>query len=389
MGPVLREAQAAADFTAAADTGTMSTVDTSRPTEKGATALSPRHASAEPTPAAPDVAGPALVGPRYQSWQEAVKDAVRDPTELCRLVGLPPRYASDARRADGVFPVFAPRGYIARMRPGDPLDPLLRQVLPLEDELAEVAGFAHDPVGDRAATRLPGLLHKYHSRILMVTTGACAVHCRYCFRRHFPYGEGPKSPAAWQAAIETIAGDDSLREVILSGGDPLMLVDDHLRQLAAQLAKIPHLRRLRIHTRLPLMIPERINAELLEWLVGNRLTPIMVIHANHAQELSGPVVDALARLSAAGVPLLNQAVLLRGINDDADTLAELCERLVDLRVMPYYLHQLDRVAGAAHFEVDEAIGRDLVQQLRRRLPGYAVPRYVRETAGDESKQVLL
>ena len=314
---------------------------------------------------------------------------MRDPAELCRLVGLPPRVASDAVSASRDFPVFAPRGYIARMRPGDPRDPLLRQVLPLKDELADVAGFGPDPVGDRAATRTAGLLHKYHSRVLIVTTGACAVHCRYCFRRHFPYQEGLKSAQAWTEAFETISADDSLREVILSGGDPLMVVDGQLGEIAQRLAAIKHLRRLRIHTRLPLMIPERVNDELLAWLRGTRLAPIVVIHANHPQELAGPVVDALAKLVDAGVPLLNQTVLLRGINDDADTLVELCERLVDLRVMPYYLHQLDRVAGAAHFEVEEARGRRLVEQMQARLPGYAVPRYVRETPGDTNKQVLL
>ncbi len=272
--------------------------------------------------------------------------------------------------------------------PGDPGDPLLRQVLPLRDELAEVKGFGPDPVGDRVAIRSAGLLHKYHSRVLMVTTGACAVHCRYCFRRHFPYGDGPKSPDDWNPALAAIAGDESLREVILSGGDPLMLVDGHLRQLVERLAEIKQLHRLRIHTRLPLMIPERITSELLSWLTATRLTPIVVIHANHAQELTGSVVNALARLSDVGIPMLNQSVLLHGINDDLDTLTNLCERLVDLRVMPYYLHQLDRVAGAAHFEVDEMSGRELVRKLRSRLPGYAVPRYVRETAGDESKLIL-
>jgi EF-P beta-lysylation protein EpmB len=368
----------------------MSTVESSPLAEPSALATSSRKAPAslKSPSAAAEQPAPSLE-PGYLSWQQAVKDAVRDPVELCRLVGLPPRYAADAQRAASDFPVFAPRGYIARMRPGDPHDPLLRQVLPLEDELATPAGFGTDPVGDHAATRNPGLLHKYHSRILMVTTGACAVHCRYCFRRHFPYGEGPKSIEAWNPALKTIAADASLREVILSGGDPLMLVDGQLHQLADLLASIPHLTRLRVHTRLPLMIPERVNDSLLAWLRGTRLTPIMVIHANHSQELTGPVVDALARLSDAGVPLLNQAVLLKGINDDADTLVALCERLVDLRVMPYYLHQLDRVAGAAHFEVDERRGHELVVQIRARLPGYAVPRYVRETAGDDSKQVLL
>ncbi len=347
--------------------------------------------------------------PRYGSWHEAIKDAVRDPVELCRLVGLDhlvgfdhlvgrARLAGQDHRVERPhaatwkaardFPVFAPRGYIARMRPGDEHDPLLRQVLPLEDELTPVAGYSHDPVGDRAATHTPGLLHKYDSRVLMVTTGACAVHCRYCFRRHFPYQESPKSVAAWQPALAEIAADSSLREVILSGGDPLMLVDRQLAELAERLAAIPHLRRLRIHTRLPIMIPERVNDELLDWLRGTRLAPIMVVHANHVQELSESVAAALGKLVDAGIPVLNQAVLLRGVNDQVDALAELCERLVDLRVMPYYLHQLDRVAGAAHFEVPVERGLKLVAELRSRLPGYAVPRYVCEIAGEPNKRVL-
>lgn len=325
--------------------------------------------------------------PRYRSWQEALKDAVRDPEELCRLVGLP-QWADRARRAAGDFPVFAPRAYIARMRYADRHDPLLRQVLPLEEELAAPAGYTSDPVGDLAATVLPGLLHKYHSRVLMVTTGACAVHCRYCFRRHFPYSEGPRSPQAWAGALDTIAQDHTLREVILSGGDPLTLVDSHLAELAGRLAAIGHVKRLRIHTRLPLMIPQRVTPELIGWLRSTRLTPIVVIHANHARELEGDAAEALTALADAGILLLNQAVLLSGVNDDVETLVELCERLVDLRVMPYYLHQLDRVVGAAHFEVDEAQGHHLIHTLRQRLPGYAVPRYVRETAGAPFKVPL-
>jgi len=328
-----------------------------------------------------------FVEPLHTSWQEAVKDAVRDPAELCRLVNLP-QYASAAVRAAGAFPLFVPRGYIARMRPGDARDPLLLQVLPLADELAWREGFVRDPVGDLEAARSPGLVHKYRSRVLMVTTGACAVHCRYCFRRHFPYSEGPRSVDQWSEALGQIAADGALSEVILSGGDPLMLSDRTLGQLAGRLAAIGHLRRLRVHTRLPLMIPQRVTHKLLAWLRGTRLTPIVVIHANHARELEGNVAEALARLSDAGIVLLNQSVLLRGVNDDVDTLAELCERLVDLRVIPYYLHQLDRVAGAAHFEVSPARGRRLVRQLRARLSGYAVPRYVRETAGAASKLIL-
>jgi EF-P beta-lysylation protein EpmB len=333
--------------------------------------------------------GSSLCEPVRASWQEAVKDAVRDPGELCRLLGLPSQLAAAAAQSAGDFPLFVPREYLARMRFGDPGDPLLRQVLPLEEERSSVPGFAPDPVGDRAATRSPGLLHKYHSRVLMVTTGACAVHCRYCFRRHFPYELGPKSPVEWSAALEEIADDSTIREVILSGGDPLMLVDSQLAALARGLAAIPHLKRLRVHTRLPIMIPSRVTDELLDWLCGTRLTPIVVVHANHARELAGGAVRALAKLSDAGIPLLNQAVLLRGVNDDLDTLVELCERLVDLRVMPYYLHQLDRVSGAAHFEVPEARGLELVEQLRARLPGYAVPRYVREIAGASGKTILV
>jgi EF-P beta-lysylation protein EpmB len=335
------------------------------------------------------ISPPALAGPlRHRTWQEAFKDAVRDPAELCRLVDLPPSYVAGAARAARDFPLFAPRGYVARMRPRNPRDPLLRQVLPLEDELTSPAGYREDPVGDVRATRSPGLLHKYRSRVLMVTTGACAVHCRYCFRRHFPYFQGPRSLDDWRPALQQIAADSKIREVILSGGDPLTLVDGHLAKLAQHIAAIGHVRRLRVHTRLPIMIPERVTPELIDWLRGTRLAPVMVIHANHANELDDQVADALAALVDAGIVVLNQSVLLAGVNDTADALAEVCERLVDLRVTPYYLHQLDRVTGAAHFEVPIARGLELMAELRRRLPGYAVPRYVQEIEGEAHKTVL-
>ncbi len=326
--------------------------------------------------------------PPAGSWQAAMKTAVRDPAELCRLVGLPDRYQQAADAAARLFPVFAPRGYISRMRPGDPADPLLRQVLPLADELESPPDFTADPVGDGPATVAPGLLHKYAGRALLITTGACAVHCRYCFRRHFPYAYGPRSADPWQGAIARIAADPSIEEVLLSGGDPLTLVDELLAELAQRLAGISHVRRLRIHSRLPIMIPERVTGALLGWLRGTRLTPIMVVHANHPAEVDETVAAALARITDAGVPVLNQAVLLRGVNDHADTLVDLCRRLVDLRVMPYYLHQLDRVAGAAHFEVPIVRGIELIRQMRKRLPGYAVPRYVQEVAGEPGKRVL-
>ncbi|MCE9604486.1 MAG: EF-P beta-lysylation protein EpmB [Planctomycetia bacterium] len=329
------------------------------------------------------------------SWRRTLKEAIRDPEELCRLLDLPSSLVPAARRAAEQFGLFVPRGYVNRMRRGDPADPLLRQVLPLGEELVDVAGFTTDPVGDRPAELVPGLLQKYESRALLIATGACAVHCRYCFRRHYPYDTAPKSLAQWERALAAIAADPAIDEVILSGGDPWTLVDDLLAPLAARIADIPHVRRLRVHTRLPIFIPERVCDSLLEWFskaalskTGSQLTPICVIHANHAAELDDEVAAALARLQQAGVMLLNQTVLLRGVNDSIAALDGLCRRLVDLGVVPYYLHQLDRVAGAAHFEVPEADGLRLVEALRARLPGYAVPRYVREVPGAGSKTPL-
>lgn len=318
-----------------------------------------------------------------------MKDAVRDVGELCELLNLPESFVAEAAKAAGDFPLFVPRPFVASMRRGDPSDPLLRQVLPLDAENVSALGFTIDPVADSAAAVQPGLLHKYNGRALMVTTGACAVHCRYCFRRHFPYHETPRSLAQWEPAIERIAADESIHEVILSGGDPLTLVDVLLERLAARLAEIPHLCRLRVHTRLPIVIPQRVTDDLLDWLTGTHLTPIVVVHANHPAEIDEHVAAALGRMIEAGIPILNQAVLLRGVNDDADVLVELCERLVDLRVMPYYLHQLDRVAGAAHFEVPVVRGQEIIRELQARLPGYAVPRYVQEVPGAPHKVSLI
>ncbi len=318
-----------------------------------------------------------------------MKDAVRDPAELCRLLDLPENFAKIASEAVKSFPLFVPRGFVARMKHSDRADPLLRQVLPLGDEMQEAFGFGGDPVGDCSATLQAGLLQKYHGRVLLITTGTCAIHCRYCFRRHFPYEEAPRTVARWQPALDAIAADASIHEVILSGGDPLTLVDATLAALVERLESIPHLRRLRIHTRLPIVIPERVTDELVAMLAASRLTPVVVVHANHAQELDEQTGRSLGRLLEARVVLLNQAVLLAGVNDSVEAQVALCERLLELRVLPYYLHQLDRVTGAAHFEVPITVGRQIVEQLRTRLPGYAVPRYVQEVAGAPSKTELL
>lgn len=321
-------------------------------------------------------------------WQALWRDAVRDPRELLALLGLelPPGRLSDDAAAQ--FPLRVPRGFISRMRHGDPTDPLLRQVLPLDDEMQPAPGFGLDAVGDSAARSGPGVIQKYQGRALLVTTGSCAVHCRYCFRRHFPYHEETAARGHWQEAIDLIRADAGIDEVILSGGDPLSLSTAKLAELTDALAGIPHLRRLRIHSRLPVVLPERVDDELTHWLSRLPWPVAFVIHANHASEFDDHVDAALARLHDAGVRLLNQAVLLRGVNDSVEALADLSERSFDAGVLPYYLHQLDRVQGVAHFEVDDARAKALHAALAARVSGYLVPRLVREIPGDTGKRPL-
>lgn len=322
-----------------------------------------------------------------EHWQTILARAIRDPVDLCRRLGLPEELAAEAARSAAEFGLLVPQPYLARIRAGDPHDPLLAQVLPREAELARSPQFVSDPLHETGTAGTPGLLGKYKGRFLIVASGDCAVHCRFCFRRHFPYVQA-LSGHAWPGVFRQIAAESSIEEVILSGGDPLTTPDRRLGEIARQLAEIPHLRRIRVHTRLPIVIPQRVNDELLAWLRGTRLATFLVVHCNHPAEIDADVAAALGRLADAGVPVLNQAVLLRGVNDDVEVLARLFARLVDLRVMPYYLHQLDHVAGAAHFEVTEERGRELIRQLRTRLPGYAVPRYVRDTPGAAHKEVL-
>ena len=322
-------------------------------------------------------------------WQQAWRDAVRDPRELRAMLGLGHLGKDLSDAAAMQFPLRVPRGFVARMRHGDPTDPLLRQVLPILDEDRIVPGFALDAVGDGAARRGGGVIHKYNGRALLIATGSCAVHCRYCFRRHYPYAEDTAAAAGWREAVETIRADASIHEVILSGGDPLSLADHKLAELTDALRGIPHLRRLRIHTRLPIVLPERVDAGLLAWLRGLRWPVAIVVHANHANEFDAAVDAAMAALRDAGATLLNQAVLLRGVNDSLEALADLCERGHAAGVLPYYLHQLDRVAGAAHFEVDDAQALALHAGLAARLPGYLVPKLVREVAGAPGKTPLV
>lgn len=322
-------------------------------------------------------------------WQRELAEAVTDPRELLAILGLPESLAEPAERAGKAFSLRVTRGFIARMSRGDPNDPLLRQVLPVGDELAEIAGYSADPLEEGAARRAPQLLHKYTGRALLIATEACAIHCRYCFRREFPYTvPETRVGARWSEALEILAQDASIEEIILSGGDPLSLSDARLAQLTDALAKIPHLKRLRIHTRQPIVLPSRVDDGLLAWLRGIRLPTIMVVHSNHPHEIDGEVRAACAALRAAGVTLLNQSVLLRGVNDDAGTLERLSVALMDSGVLPYYLHLPDRVRGTAHFDVDELDARQLIDTLMGRLSGYLVPRLVREVPGAASKVPL-
>lgn len=321
-------------------------------------------------------------------WQHVLRESFTRPADLLAFLELDPDLpALDLARLRD-FPLRVPRGFAARMRKGDPRDPLFLQVWPSAREAEPAPGFVRDAVGDLDAAVGDGVLHKYQGRALLITTGACAVHCRYCFRRHFPYADSLAARGHWQPALERLAADPSISEAILSGGDPFSLSDERLAELFEGLARIPHLRRVRVHTRQPIVLPERVDAGLLAVLGEVSLDKVMVLHANHAQELDAAVARACAELRAAGWLLLNQSVLLNGVNDTTAALRGLHERLFSLGVLPYYLHMIDRVDGAAHFEVPEQRSLQLMRELASGSPGYLVPRLAREVPGDPAKAWL-
>ncbi len=328
--------------------------------------------------------------PEANTWQKDMQTAFRRLDPLLRYLELDPAGAPEALAADPDFPILVPLAFAALMGKGDWHDPLLAQVLPLARETLPTAGFTSDAVGDLPAQVVPGLLHKYASRALLMVSHQCAVHCRYCFRREFPYGDLPRGKEDWDRAWEYLATAEGVDEILFSGGDPLFLDNRRLEKILASAGALPAIRTLRFHTRLPVVLPSRIEPGLLELLrsAAADRSIVMVIHANHARELGAECTDALAALRNAGALLLNQAVLLKGINDDAETLADLSRALIARGVLPYYLHQLDKVQGTAHFETTEARGNELIAELRGKLPGYAVPRYVREIAGAPHKTPL-
>lgn len=318
------------------------------------------------------------------AWQTELALAIRSSRELFDMLEIiPPADYPEALPTD--FPLRVPRGFVSRMRTGDINDPLLRQVLPIADEHYPVEGYSVDPLGELNAMPESGLLHKYQGRALLTVTGACAVNCRYCFRRHFPYSEANPAIDDWQPTLNYLADNPDISEIILSGGDPLSLTDERLSHLVDRLASVPSLETLRIHTRFPVVLPERIDAVFLDWISRQRLNVVIVIHSNHPNEIDAQVYTALQQLNGAGITLLNQSVLLKGVNDRAETLVELGKKLFSCNVLPYYLHMLDRVQGAAHFAVSEARARQLMKDCHAILPGYLVPRLVRETAGESGK----
>lgn len=322
------------------------------------------------------------------SWQQQLSHAIRDPITLCQRLGLSDRWVPGAHTGHQLFEVCVPEAYLARIAPNTPDDPLLRQVLPLDKEALTLLGYVLDPLEEAEHRPAKGLIHKYAGRVLLIASPNCAINCRYCFRRHFPYSDNSPSRTQWQEALDYLRADPTIHEAILSGGDPLAANDRQLAWLVKQLESISHLKRLRIHTRLPVVIPDRVDDALLGWLASTRLQKVVVLHINHANEIDQSVVDACVRLKQAGATLLNQSVLLRGVNDEVATLTSLSERLFEAGILPYYLHVLDPVQGAAHFDVLDNEARELVAQLRNHLPGFLMPRLVREIPGKESKTPL-
>ncbi|MEG3132048.1 EF-P beta-lysylation protein EpmB [Rouxiella sp. T17] len=326
--------------------------------------------------------------PFREDWLYQLGDVITDPDELLTLLALNDHAdLQQGRNARRLFPLRVPRAFVARMQPGDPQDPLLLQVLTAREEFIAAPGFSTDPLDEQKSV-VPGLLHKYRNRALLLVKGGCAVNCRYCFRRHFPYQENQGNKNNWSQALEYIRTQPELDEIIFSGGDPLMAKDHELDWLISELEAIPHIKRLRIHSRLPVVIPARITQGLCQRFADSRLQVLMVTHINHANEIDDALRDSMTRLKKVGVTLLNQSVLLRGVNDNADTLAQLSNALFDAGILPYYIHVLDKVQGAAHFMVNDDEARALIKALLSKVSGYLVPTLAREIGGEPSKTPL-
>ncbi|MCK5813284.1 MAG: EF-P beta-lysylation protein EpmB [Cocleimonas sp.] len=326
---------------------------------------------------------------QQNNWQHLLAQAIRDPEILMDYLELPKKNLAASYQAHKKHKLLVPLSYADKIKKGCWDDPLLKQILPIEDETFDINGYVSDPVGDLEASLSPGVLQKYQGRALIVTTGTCAVHCRYCFRQEFPYSESNPAKNNWQQTIDVIANDTSIHEVILSGGDPFILSDERLFLLCQQLAILPHIKILRFHTRIPIVLPQRIDDNFLAWFSSLAIKKVVVIHANHANEIDPIVGDTLCTLANAGSVLLNQSVLLKGVNDSVEALEDLSQQLFHYQTLPYYLHLLDKVSGTAHFDIEQQQALIIMAQLRNRLPGYLVPKLVREISGKRSKTPIV
>lgn len=320
-----------------------------------------------------------------QNWLNILKNAISDPKLLLKTLNLSEQDFAQSLPARVLFALRVPQPFVDRMEKGNPLDPLFLQVMCSEQEFIEAQGFSTDPLEEQNANTVPNILHKYHNRLLFMVKGGCAVNCRYCFRRHFPYEDNPGNKKSWQQALDYIAAHDEIEEVIFSGGDPLMAKDKELTWLIKRLENLPHLKRLRIHTRLPVVIPQRITDKFCTLLAQSRLQMIVVTHINHPNEIDDLLAQSIQKLKAANVTLLNQSVLLKGVNEDAQILKTLSDKLFDIGILPYYLHLLDKVQGASHFFISDEQALRIYKKLQSITSGYLVPRLAREIAGEPNK----
>lgn len=320
-----------------------------------------------------------------QNWLSLLKSAISSPEILLERLNLPLADFAQAVNARKLFPMRVPQPFVDKMEKGNPQDPLFLQVMTMAQEFVEAAGFSTDPLEEKNANAVPNILHKYHNRLLFMIKGGCAVNCRYCFRRHFPYDQNPGNKQSWQQALDYIASHPEIEEVIFSGGDPLMAKDNDLEWLLKHLENQPHLTRLRIHTRLPVVIPQRITARLCALLAQSRLQIVLVTHINHPNEIDEALAQAMQRFKSARVTLLNQSVLLKGVNDNAQILKLLSDKLFQAGILPYYLHLLDKVQGASHFFIEDSEAFAIYQTLQSLTSGYLVPKLAREIAGEPNK----
>jgi EF-P beta-lysylation protein EpmB len=325
----------------------------------------------------------------YSDWKAELSNCISSIDQLLQLLGLNSKDLNSSQLATQDFSIKVPLHYAQLMEYGNPNDPLLRQVLPIQEELKQDPSFNIDPVNESEYNPVPGIVHKYRNRVLMIISPNCAINCRYCFRRHFPYQENRQSKQQWLKALDYLKTKPEINEIIYSGGDPLAANDNFLSWLTQQIESIKHIKRLRIHTRLPVVIPSRIDNQLLDWLSNTRLKPTMVLHINHANEIDSKLYQSVELLKKAGITVLNQSVLLKGVNDSSVQLITLSEKLFDAGIMPYYLHMLDPVQGASHFDIPADRAIEIFHQIQAELPGFLLPKLVQEKAGKTSKTLIL